>query len=114
MINVRRSNMSREQIARSQAPFRLQRRLARRPSASIALSRRTVDNPYLQQDHAFIRQAQAILAFDASSRVSGINASTLIVTNSEDIARAAAQRRGPEQGDLRLEAGRRSKARTPV
>ena len=85
MINVRRSNMSREQIARSQAPFIYSADLLGDSDRFERAIQATVDNPYGQQDHAFIRQAQAILAFDASARVSGIKAATLVVTNSEDI-----------------------------
>src|SRR5690606_20862376 len=43
----------------------------------------TVDNPYTQQDHAFIRQAQATLAWDATSRSNGTKAPTLVVTNQD-------------------------------
>ncbi len=85
MINVRRSNMSREQIARSQAPFLYSAALLDDADRFDRAIQAAVDNPYLQQDHAFIRQAQAILAFDASGRVGGIKASTLVVTNNQDI-----------------------------
>lgn len=84
-INIRRSNMAREQVVRSLAPFLYtaalfddEERYERAILASVA-------NPYAQQDHAFIRQAQAILAHDASGRVGGIKASTLVVANREDI-----------------------------
>lgn len=84
-INVRRSNMSREQIVRSTAPFVYSAELLDDAERYERAVQANVDNPYAQQDHAFIRQAQAILGFDASSRVSGIKASTLVVTNKEDI-----------------------------
>lgn len=44
-----------------------------------------MSNPYPQQDHAFIRQAQAILAFDASARLGNIKADTCILTGKDDI-----------------------------
>src|SRR6185295_7820522 len=44
-----------------------------------------MNNPYAQQDHAFIRQAQALVAFDAEARLSGIKAPTLVVSSENDI-----------------------------
>lgn len=84
-INTRRSNMSREQFVRSQAPFVYSADLLGDSDRFERAIQANVDNPYSQQDHAFIRQAQAILAFDASGRSSGIKASTLVITNKEDI-----------------------------
>jgi len=85
LINVRRSNMSREQIARNMAPFIYSTDLLDDSDRFERAILATIDNPYSQQDHAFIRQAQAILAFDASARVNGVKAATLVITNSEDI-----------------------------
>jgi pimeloyl-ACP methyl ester carboxylesterase len=85
LISVRRSNMSREQVVRNQAPYIYSTELLDDTDRFERAIQATVDNPYSQQDHAFIRQAQAILSFDASSRVSGIKASTLVVTNNDDI-----------------------------
>lgn len=84
MVNGRRSNMSREQVVRATAPFIYSAALLDDADRYERAIQANVDNPYAQQDHAFIRQAQAILAFDASSRVSGIKSPTLIVTNKED------------------------------
>ena len=84
-INVRRSNMSREQVVREQAPFVYSAALLDDADRYARAIQANVDNPYSQQDHAFIRQAQAILAFDASARVGGIKAATLVVTNADDI-----------------------------
>ncbi len=85
LISVRRSNMSREQIVRNMAPFIYSADLLGDTDRYERAILSTVDNPYSQQDHAFIRQAQAVLAFDASSRASGIKASTLIVTGADDV-----------------------------
>ncbi|MEO8540731.1 MAG: alpha/beta hydrolase [bacterium] len=85
LINIRRSNMSREQVVRQQAPFIYSAALLSDTDRYERAIQSTVDNPYSQQDHAFIRQAQAILAFDTSARASGIKAATLVVTNKEDI-----------------------------
>lgn len=84
-INVRRSNMSREQVVREQAPFVYSAALLDDTDRFERAIQANVANPYSQQDHAFIRQAQAVLAFDASGRVGDIKASTLVVTNKEDI-----------------------------
>jgi pimeloyl-ACP methyl ester carboxylesterase len=84
-INIRRSNMSRDHIVRQQAPFIYSTELLDDPARFERAVQATVDNPYAQQDHAFIRQAQAILAFDATARAGGIKAQTLIVSNSDDI-----------------------------
>ncbi len=84
MINIRRSNMSRDQIARSSAPFIYSAELLNDTDRFERAVQATVDNPYLQQDHAFIRQAQAILGFDASARSGDIKASTLVVAAADD------------------------------
>jgi pimeloyl-ACP methyl ester carboxylesterase len=84
-INIRRSNMSREQQVRAQAPYVYSADLLDDPARYERAIRANVDNPYAQQDHAFIRQAQAVLSFDASGRAGGIKAPTLIVSNSDDI-----------------------------
>lgn len=83
-VNIRRSNMSREQQVRAQAPYVYSADLFDDADRYERAIRSNVDNPYAQQDHAFIRQAQAVLNFDSTGRASGIKAETLIVTNSED------------------------------
>lgn len=84
-IDVRRSNLSREQIIRAQAPFTFSAELLDDRERFDRAVQATLDNPYTQQDHAFVRQAQAILAWDARSRAGGIKAQTLVVTNQQDI-----------------------------
>lgn len=84
-ITVRRTNISREGFVRALAPYLYTAALfddVERYERAVAVS---VQNPYAQQDHAFIRQARAILEHDVSGRVGGIKAPTLVVTNSEDI-----------------------------
>lgn len=77
--------MSREQLVRNTAPFIYSAALLDDGERYERAIQATVDNPYTQQDHAFIRQVQAILAWDATSRSNGIKSSTLVVTNSDDI-----------------------------
>lgn len=84
-VNVRRSNMSREQIARNNAPFLYTADLlddAERYERSIQNS---VSNPHGQQDHAFMRQADAVLGFNTADRLGSIKADTLVVVNKDDI-----------------------------
>lgn len=83
-IAVRRSNMSRDQIARLTATWLYSpellddaERLERSISASIA-------NPYPQQDHAFLRQAAALLQHDAADRLSAVKAPTLVLHGEDD------------------------------
>ena len=84
-INAKRSNLSREQWYRFTAPFLYSPALlddAARFEAAIANG---ASNPYAQQDHAFIRQAEACLAFDASDRLVSVKAQTLIIGSKDDI-----------------------------
>jgi pimeloyl-ACP methyl ester carboxylesterase len=84
-ISIRRSNMSREQQVRAQAPFVYSAVLLDDVDRYERAIQANVNNPYSQQDHAFIRQAEAVLAFDASGRSGGIKASTLVVTGADDV-----------------------------
>lgn len=84
-INIRRSNMAREQVVRALAPFLYTAELFDDDDRYERAILASLQNPYAQQDHAFIRQAQAILQFDASARVPGIKATTLVITNPQDI-----------------------------
>jgi 3-oxoadipate enol-lactonase len=84
-INVRRSNMSREQIARLTATWLYGSELFEDEGRFERAVTNSVSNPYAQQDHAFIRQAQAVLGFDASTRLGGLATDTLVIGCEEDI-----------------------------
>lgn len=84
-IDVQRSNLSREQLVRSRAPYLYTAALLDDEERYERSVQNSVSNPYPQQDHAFIRQAQAILAFDASARLGNIKADTCILTGKDDI-----------------------------
>lgn len=84
-VNVRRSNMSREHITRNNAPFLYTAELLDDTERYERAIQNSVANPHAQQDHAFIRQVNAILEFNASDRLSNIKAGTLVVTNKDDI-----------------------------
>jgi pimeloyl-ACP methyl ester carboxylesterase len=84
-INVRRSNMSRELIVRNNAPFVYTAELLDDTQRFERAIQNSVANPYAQQDHAYIRQAEAVLGFSTADRLGNIKAETLIVTNRDDI-----------------------------
>ena len=84
-VNARRSNMSREQIARNGAPFVYTAELLDDSDRFDRAIQNSVSNPYAQQDHAYMRQADAILNFSTADRLGNIKAETLIVVNKEDI-----------------------------
>lgn len=84
-IDVRSSNMSREQVARHNAPFLYSSALLDDRVRYDQAIRSSLANHWAQEDHAFIRQAQAVLGWDPGDRASGIKAPTLIVAGEEDI-----------------------------
>lgn len=84
-IDVRRSNMSREQFVRfTSAWFYSPELLDDEPRYERAVHS-SLANPYAQQDHAFLRQANAVLGFDASGRLGDLKQETLVVTAKDDI-----------------------------
>jgi pimeloyl-ACP methyl ester carboxylesterase len=85
LIEVRRSNMSREQVVRNTSPFLYSPELLDDADRYERAIQNNLANPYAQQDHAFIRQATAILGFDAADRLSAIKNKTLVVCGKEDI-----------------------------
>lgn len=84
-VNARRSNMSREQIARNNAPFLYTAELLDDTERFERAIQNSVSNPYAQQDHAFMRQADAVLSFSTAERLGNIKAETLVVVNKDDI-----------------------------
>jgi pimeloyl-ACP methyl ester carboxylesterase len=84
-VNTRRSNMSREQIARNSAPFIYTSELLDDSDRYERAIQNSVSNPYAQQDHAYMRQADAVLNFNTADRLGSIKAETLVVVNREDI-----------------------------
>ena len=84
-INAKRSNLSREQWYRFTAPYLYSAALLDDPARFEAAIANSASNPYAQQDHAFIRQAEACLAFDASDRLSAVKSQTLVVGSKDDV-----------------------------
>ena len=84
-VDIQRSNMSREQVVRTRAPYLYTAALLDDDERSERSIQNSVSNPHAQQDHAFIRQAQAILGFDATARLGNLKADTLVLTGKDDI-----------------------------
>ncbi|MBA4181358.1 MAG: alpha/beta hydrolase [Anaerolinea sp.] len=84
-INARRSNLSREQWQRFMAPYVYSPGLLDDRERFERAILNGVNNPYAQQDHGFLRQADAILAFDASDRLGNVKAPTLVVGAKDDV-----------------------------
>ena len=85
LVAARRSNMSREQWVRLISTFFFGAQTFDQEARFELTVRTQVDNPYAQQDHAFIRQAQALLAFDSRDRLSALKNETLVISGAEDI-----------------------------
>lgn len=88
---VRQSSMSREEWARFAAVWTHSGALIadeRRYRAAIANS---LSNPYAQQDHAFLRQADALLQFDARDDLKSLEVQALVLASEENILVPRAQ-----------------------
>jgi pimeloyl-ACP methyl ester carboxylesterase len=84
-MNVRRSNMSREQVVRYTSQFLYSAELLDDDARYERAIQNNLANPYAQQDHAFIRQAEAVLAFDARERLANVKSPALVLAGKEDI-----------------------------
>lgn len=81
---ARRSNMSRELLARLTACWTFSPELLDDEDRFERAIANAVTNPYAQQDHAFLRQVAALLAHDASGRLGAIKAPTLVLHAEND------------------------------
>jgi len=81
---IRRSDMPWEQVARYVSRWSFGPELANNEVAYEAFIRAMVSNPYAQRRHGFIRQAEALLAAEASPGLAGITAPTLVVVGEHD------------------------------
>ncbi|GAB4327924.1 MAG: alpha/beta hydrolase [Dehalococcoidia bacterium] len=84
-MNVRRSNMSREQILRLTAVFLYSDELLNDDERFEQAIAAGLANPYEQRDHAFLRQAKALLAFDATGRLKNVQSPVLVTAAAGDI-----------------------------
>ena len=85
MQQVRRTNISREGWVRYQAPYLYSPELLDDSGRYEAAIHANLANQWPQSDHAFVRQCQAILAWDAKDRVGGIKNQTLVAVGKDDV-----------------------------
>ncbi|MGH2608516.1 MAG: alpha/beta fold hydrolase [Tepidiformaceae bacterium] len=85
LVDIRRSNLSREQFVRAMAPWLYSADLLDDDDRLRRSILNSVNNPYAQQDHAFLRQAEAILGWDIDGRHGDIKQQTLVACGTEDI-----------------------------
>jgi 3-oxoadipate enol-lactonase len=83
-INVRRSDMSFEQIVRFVSRWGYSPAFYDNDQVYEKLIEVTVANPCAQKSHAFLRQADALLAYNTGEAASGIMAQTLVVAGIHD------------------------------
>ncbi|MFN0093383.1 MAG: alpha/beta fold hydrolase [Dehalococcoidia bacterium] len=85
MVAVRRTNLSREGWVRYQAPYLYSPELLDDDVRAEEAIRANLANEWPQGDHAFIRQCDAILAWDAKDRVAGIKNQALVAVGGDDV-----------------------------
>jgi pimeloyl-ACP methyl ester carboxylesterase len=85
LMDIRRSNMSREQVVRALAPFLYSPELLDDDDRFERAILNSVNNPYAQSDVGFLRQAEAILGFEAADRLKAVKSPTLVVVGKDDI-----------------------------
>ena len=83
-IGARRSNMSREHLARLTACWLYSPEFLDDRARFERAIQATLANPYPQQDHAFIRQATAIRGFDTRDRLKDLKLDTLVIAAQDD------------------------------
>lgn len=83
-IDIRRSSMSREQGVRAMAPLLYSPALLDDAARLDRAVLNALRNPVAQQDHAFIRQAQALLQWEGG-RAAAIKSPTLVIAGEDDV-----------------------------
>lgn len=83
-MNVRRSSMPFEQIVRFTSRWLYSPALYDNEPLYEKIVQMMATNPYAQKAHAFLRQAEAVLAFDLGDAAKGISAPTLVLVGSHD------------------------------
>lgn len=94
--DIRRSNLSQEQFTRLMATFLYSASLFENGPRYEQAIRNALSDPYVQLDHAFIRQCDAALAFDSRDRLANLKQPVLVLHGSEDtmVRGAAAEELG--------------------
>lgn len=83
-MNVRRSSMPFEQIVRFTSRWLYSPALYDNEPLYEKMIQIGATNPYAQKAHAFLRQAEAVLAYDPADAAKGIGAPTLVLAGSHD------------------------------
>jgi 3-oxoadipate enol-lactonase len=83
-VNIRRSNMSYEQVMRYLARMVYSPALANKPKAYEAFIQSMVGNPFRQSEHGFIRQAEALLAYEEPDALSDLVMPTSVLVGESD------------------------------
>ena len=83
--DARRSNLSREQAFALTAPWLYTSELLADNQRREQAVESGANDPYPAQDHAYARQAQAFLAYDATSKLAAIEQPALVLAGEEDI-----------------------------
>ncbi len=84
LIDVRRSNMSREQVVRFTSTLLYSAEMMDDEDRYERAILNNVNNPYAQSDVGFLRQAEAIPAFDAKDRLGKVTSHALVAVGKED------------------------------
>jgi pimeloyl-ACP methyl ester carboxylesterase len=83
-MNIRRSDMSFEQIARFVSRYNFSPPFYDDETTYEKIVQIIATNPYAQKVHAFLRQAEALLACDSGGSAKGIAAPTLVLAGVHD------------------------------
>lgn len=84
LATIRRSNVSREGFVRVMAPYVYSPEFLDDPERLKRAVAVSVSNPYAQQDHAYLRQLEAIARFSAADRLKDLKNETLVLHSVDD------------------------------
>lgn len=84
-MDVRKSNLSRAQQLRLTSALAYSSELLNDDERFEQAIAAQLANPYEQRDHAFLRQARAVLDFDAGGRLKDVQHNTLVVSGTDDV-----------------------------
>lgn len=83
-VNLRRSNMSYEHVVRHVARLVYSPDLANKPKAYEAFIHAMVANPYRQTDNGFVRQAEALVSYQAPPNLASLRIPAAVLVGEHD------------------------------
>ena len=83
-VNIRRSNMPFEHVVRYIARLVYSPALANKPKAYEAFIQAMVANPYRQTEHGVLRQAEALLSFQAPTNLVSVRTPATVLVGQHD------------------------------